>query len=110
MASPRRFAPEQEDFDASNPEQVKKAKVAAETRDALSREFLTEALSKPAGRNWFWSLLSACHVFETSFQQGDPMSTAFREGERNVGLRMIAEITNASPDSLVQMMKEKGNA
>ena len=31
---------------------------------------------------------------------------AFREGERNVGIRLLADITEASPDAYLLMLKE----
>ena len=34
-------------------------------------------------------LLEACHVFHTSYIPGNSLDTSFREGERNVGLRIL---------------------
>jgi len=34
-------------------------------------------------------LLEVCHVFHTSYIPGNSLDSAFREGERNVGLRIL---------------------
>lgn len=99
-----------EPFDASDPVQVKKRDAAAHRREKDNREVLATLLSSPQGRNWMWDLMTLGHVFETTFVPGDALSMAFREGERNIGLRLIAMVTTAAPDALIQMMRDKGNA
>lgn len=43
------------------------------------------------GRRVLWDLLTRCHIFQSSFKPGAPSEvTAFREGERNVGLQIMA--------------------
>jgi hypothetical protein len=34
---------------------------------------------------------------------------AWNEGERNLGLRLLTQITTVSPDAFVQMMRENGS-
>lgn len=97
-----------EPFDASDEAQVNQRKRDAGRRKKEGRDVLVNLLSKPAGRAWVWELLSATHMFEPSFVQNDPTGTAFREGERNVGLRILADLMRVAPDSFVLMMKENG--
>lgn len=95
-------------YDANDPKQVKRRDIEAKRREKNSREVLATLLATPAGRNWMWELMAATHIFETSFAP-DAMNMAFREGERNIGLRLVSQITSTIPDAMVQMMKERGN-
>jgi len=75
--------------------------------EALARdEFVRESLKTRAGRNYWWSFLERCHLFEVSYVQGSFDATAFREGERNIGQRMLADIMRVAPESWIEMMKE----
>ncbi len=96
-------------FDASNEAQVKERELQAYRREKDNREVIATLLSSPQGRNWMWSVMSGCHVFET-IAPGDPAVTNYLLGERNIGLRLLQEVTVSSPDALIQMMREKGNA
>ena len=72
-------------------------------RDQLA--FITKVLGDPNGREWFYDLLSTCHQFSTSFDP-NALKMSFREGERNVGLRIVADIIEASSDLYLLMLKE----
>jgi len=98
-----------ESFDASDAKQVREREQRAIRREKESREVVATLLSTPAGRNWMWQLLEAAHCFELSFSPDSQSVTAFREGERNIGLSLIAQITRTAPESFIQMMRENGN-
>lgn len=51
------------------------------------------------------SILESCHSFSTSFT-GEPLSMAFKEGERNIGLMLTSQIMKAAPDEFILMLKE----
>jgi hypothetical protein len=97
-----------EPFDASDEAQVNRRKRDAGRRKKEAGDVLVNLLAKPAGRAWLWGLMAATHMFETSFVQNDPTASAFREGERNIGLRILGEVMRIAPDSFVLMMKENG--
>lgn len=101
--------PSEQGYDASDQQQVDKAKAAAGLRELASRDVLKALLSSPAGRNWMWDLLQVGHLYETSFDR-DPLAMAFREGERNFALRLLLQVTTATPELYAQMMAEKGQA
>lgn len=61
-------------------------------------------LSSPQGRRFFWRYLGECGVFKTSFTGSS--QTFFNEGQRNVGLMLLADLNEAQPDAYVTMMKE----
>jgi hypothetical protein len=52
-----------------------------------------------------FELFERCHIYETSFGF-DALGMAFREGERNVGLKLVGEIQVHCPEQYLQMMKE----
>jgi hypothetical protein len=55
----------------------------------------------PNGRRVLWDLLSKCHVFQPSFKPGQsPEMTAFREGERNIGLQVMATMEIRTTEEL----------
>lgn len=71
-------------------------------RTERAHQGLSALLSLPEGRIWFWRLLEACHVFSTSFTT-DPLLMAFREGERAVGLSLMAQLRE---DQLAALQRE----
>jgi hypothetical protein len=75
-------------------------------RDQLA--LLGRVMAEPIGREFFYDLLASCHVYSTSFAT-NALAMAFREGERNVGLRLAADLTEATPDLFLLMLKEQNN-
>ena len=92
-------------YDASNRKQIRQAEKAAAVMERDRIEFLHNCLSTIQGRTWFYSLLADCHCFSQppSF---NPHQDYFALGERNVGLRIFAEIIAHCPDQYLTMMKE----
>lgn len=92
--------------DAGNAQQVKKRRNKART-DALLRESGLKALmGTPEGRMWMWWLLGMCGVYHLSFVPGSAEQTAFNEGARNIGLRLLAEIHRLCPELYSRMQRE----
>lgn len=59
---------------------------------ALHRDF-REVLAKTArGQRVLYKILEWGHVYQPSFVHGDPHGTAFRDGERNLALRILAAL------------------
>lgn len=103
------FAPKP--FDASNPDQVKEREREVSRRERDNREVLLSLLSTPGGRNWMWQILDGCNVFSQSFVPGiEQYSTVFNEGRRSIGNEILAAVTRASPEAVVQLLKERGKA
>jgi hypothetical protein len=75
-------------------------------RDQLTR--IAALMADPIGRGYIYDLLSACHVFQSSFST-NALAMAFAEGERNVGLQLTADFIAAAPDNYLLMLKEAGN-
>lgn len=96
-------------YDASDPSTVRQAQLAAKRREKEDRETLVTLLSTPNGRRWVGDFLFATHMLETSYIPGDPYAMAFREGERNVGLRLTAQINACAPEAMIRMMQERAD-
>lgn len=87
----------------ADPEQVNQADLKErinakdETRDLLA------VLATPQGRRVMWRVLTRCHLYHAGFCE--PNAMMFREGERNVGAWLQAEIIRAGPEAYIEMMK-----
>ena len=102
------MADEEKPYDSSDPKQVKlrtsKVKLDAERITNFIRDAV---MSHADGRRWVWQLLADTHVNHTSFNT-NALTMAMLEGERNVGLRLQAQIIAASPKAFMQMLEENG--
>lgn len=80
-------------------------------KDARREELrdLEFVLSSREGRRFVWKLLEMCGVFTSSFTGNS--QTFFLEGQRNIGLKVLADVNEASLEKYVVMMKEaKGDS
>lgn len=85
------------------------SKVVARTKklargDEMRRNGLRQIMSTPEGRAWMWALLGECRIFQTCFTGNS--TTFFNEGKRDVGLPIMAEITEHFADEYLLMAKE----
>jgi hypothetical protein len=62
-------------------------------------------LGSPQGRRFLWRYLETCGIYRSSFTGSS--ETFYLEGQRNIGLKLLADITEASPESYMLMMKEQ---
>jgi hypothetical protein len=69
-------------------------------------EDLKWLMAHKPGRRFMWRLLEMAGVYRTSFHTSGSV-TAFNEGQRNVGLRYVAEIQELTPDNYLAMLKER---
>lgn len=81
----------------ADPRQVKRAR-RRETRLRRQREQdLRGICSTVSGRRWLWTLLGDAGLFMTSFDR-DALGMAFKEGQRSLGLRVLAELNDLNPE------------
>lgn len=99
-----------EAYDASDPKAIRRKEIDRDLRAEGIRNWLVESVQNPAARNWFFDLLARGHAFETSFVPGSSDSTAFREGERNVVLAVLSQLSTETPEALLQILREQGRA
>jgi len=90
---------------AANESQVKEA--GSKIKDLRMQELndMRAILSMPQGRRFVWRYLTHCKVFQSTFNHSGSI-TSFNEGMRNVGLMMLSDVNDASPESYLTMMKE----
>lgn len=94
-------------FNAGDEEQVAERSQGAKAREVRRVAGLMKILADPDMRTWMWELLATCGIYRTSFTGNS--ETFFREGSRNVGLKVQADIMKHAPDALLKMMKESEN-
>ena len=84
----------------------------AEQRNRLARDAeasdLKWLMSSKRGRRIVWRLLDRAGVFRLSFNTNS-MQMAFAEGNRNEGLRVLAQIHTLCPELYPVMVKEQAH-
>lgn len=93
-------------FDTSDPVQVNTArkKAARKTRGKL--DVVGAVMEQKEGRSWIYGMLADAHMWTPSYVRGDSHATAFQEGERNAGLRLLTDVMAAAPQLYVTMVAE----
>jgi len=71
------------------------------------REDFKWLMGSKRGRRIVWRLLERTGVYRSSFTGNS--ETFFREGQRNVGLMLMALINESSPDQYALMLKEQND-
>ena len=93
-------------YNAAERRHVREAAKSAKFADRQRADVVTSIMSVANGRAWVLEILEQCHAFASSFT-GNALQTAFAEGERNVGLRLLNDIMACCPDRYVEMMRER---
>ena len=75
-------------------------------RDRAKREAadLRWIMSDARGRRFIWRMLGITGIFRSSFTGNS--ETFFREGERNVGLKLLTEVTRDANDLYLTAQQE----
>lgn len=90
---------------AADRKDIRRREKQAKLADLQRREVIVQLMGTTAGRQWVWDRLGDCHMFVTTFN-GDPYQSAFMEGQRAIGLTLLADIMLACPDSYILAMRE----
>lgn len=61
-------------------------------------------LETEQGRSYLYELLDFCGLYKGSFTGNS--ETFYREGQRNVGLKIFADIGRVAPEAYIKMMSE----
>lgn len=56
------------------------------------------------GRRFVWRYMGLTGIFQTSFTGNS--TTFFNEGKRDIGLKLLADVTEAKPDAYLLMASE----
>lgn len=82
-------------------------KATKATRDAVDANAdLAWLMSDKRGRRFMWRLLGGLGIYQQSYTPGDTHASAFREGQRSVGLLLIDRLHQACADRMSEMQKE----
>lgn len=87
----------------ADPEQVKSAQAIERVRDQQHANDIREFYALPVGRRLLDWLFEMTGLFHTSFDT-DALRMAFNEGQRNVGIRVLADLTAAQPTAFAEML------
>jgi hypothetical protein len=94
------------DYNAAERRHVREAARASRVADRQRQDVVASIMSLVPGRQWMLELLEGCHLFASSFT-GNALETAFAEGERNVGLKLLADIMRVCPQQYILMVQER---
>ena len=89
---------------AADEKQVKNAAEEERRRAERDADDMRYILSTKSGRRFIWNLLGECGVFQCSFDGSS--KPFFKEGERNVGLKILVRLNDADPQAYVTMINE----
>ena len=95
----------EEVLDTSDEKQVQTRKNKNKTKRDREESELKDILNTYGGRAYIWRVLSRCGLFKSSFT-GEPNSTFFREGQRDIGLNMLSEIMELDGAAFQKMQQE----
>lgn len=76
------------------------AKVAQESH----AEDLRNIMAMPGGRRWIAALIDSCGILQGGFVGSSEVY--YRQGMRDVGLRVMRELQTFCPDEYIQMLQE----
>lgn len=93
-------------YDADDPKAVNNARKRAARLRKKRTDFVRAMMDQHEGRMWIYDILCMCHAAENTEVLGHPHATSFRNGERNIGLRITADISESAPDQWMTMMTE----
>lgn len=91
-------------FDAGDAEAVRGREKLSKEGERLRQAGLKRIVENEDSRAWLWDLMAFCGIARSSFTGNS--TTFFNEGQRNVGLKIQAELVKHHPDKYITMMKE----
>ena len=89
---------------AADPQKVAEADAKAKRKSRQEDEDLRVVMLSPEGRRTIWRILCSTGARRSSFTGNS--ETFFREGERNVGLRLQEHVERVAFDMFLLMQKE----
>lgn len=90
---------------AADENQVRNAAEKESLRREQELADLREILGTPAGKRVIWRFLAHCGTFESIWEPSAKIH--YLSGKQDVGHFLMAEIVEAMPEALLEMMKER---
>ena len=94
---------------AADPEQIREAAEKEKIGRELELNDLCWILSDQRGRRFLWKLFEFAGMFKSSFSGEQPITMSNLEGQRNVGLKVMADLMEARPEAFIEMVNENRN-
>ena len=88
----------------TGPEGQERASRESEERQTHRAEMVAFVMGHTSGREFIWSLLADCGVYRSSFHASELIY--FNEGRRDVGLKIMTELTSEHGVAYLLMQKE----
>jgi hypothetical protein len=89
---------------AADAEQVQEADRKERFEVKTQVKDLKAILSTQEGKRFIWRMVEQCGVYRGGFLPRD--ESIFRDGEQNIGIWLLAQVTEANPNALIEMMKQ----
>jgi hypothetical protein len=89
----------------SDADQVKKNNKQIEIKVMEEDRDLAWMLSHPQGRRLIWKWIAECNIYNAGFEQSGS-ALYYKEGARNFGVKLLANVTRVNPEAYLQMIKE----
>lgn len=101
-------AGEDEPVRAGDADQAARVARTAKQKDKQADDDLKWIMSDARGRRFAWRLLARTGIYRSSYLagRGQTEACAFYEGERNVGLEMLAALLKVTPKAYAAMQQE----
>jgi hypothetical protein len=96
---------EEKNYNAADEAQVKESVKRQKSFRDRELNDVRHVMSSKEGRRFFCRYQKLCRVHEVSFTGNN--TTFFQEGERSVGLRMLADLNEAAPELYIEMLREE---
>ena len=90
--------------DLGDPKEVKKEKRKHKNRETIAREELAGILKQRAVRNFLWTLLEDCGIYDLGGESLHDLAVS--KGRRSIGHVLIARIDDAKPHTYMKMYTE----
>lgn len=90
--------------DLDEPIKVERKEVRGRLGRRRELEDVSFILSTLQGRRFYWRIMQRCGIHKLSFTGNN--TTFFNEGERNIGLTLLADLEEADPSAYVKCLTE----
>lgn len=93
---------------ATDQAQIDRRRARAKADQGIKDTVIRTLMSDPSGRRYIWLELAELKIWDQTivFAPGGNTMTAFNEGKRSVGLRLLKEVTRLCPNEFMRMMVE----
>lgn len=93
------------EFDLDDEQREAKRRTDADRRRAELRLAFVHTMESPDGALVLRTILEKTHIYRSTYVKGDANDMAWREGVRNVGLWLLAQMSDADADLAFSVLR-----